>query len=240
MANVPFPSVTDAGNLLARGKLTTYAGAITNANEAMFVQSALLHYRWRYLEQRIVPESGWKSVALSPFDYYKAAEDRALMEKNLAMAKEFAETTPPTYGNLLMVGGTGLGKTHLSTSIARRVIERGYEVRYDSVQNVLAAYEHDRFRSGRDEADDERSRVYVDAELLILDDLGTEMVNSFSLSSLYHLLNTRINQEKPTVISTNLMEEELQTKYSDRIFSRLLGEYKILLFRGTNVRYLKK
>ena len=63
---------------------------------------------------------------------------------------------------------------------------------------------------------------------------------AFSLSSLYHLLNTRINQEKPTVISTNLMEEELQTKYSDRIFSRLLGEYRILLFRGTNVRYLKK
>ena len=186
---------------------------------------------------KLIEKQSFENFSL---DYYKAAEDRALMEKNLAMAKEFAETTPPAYGNLLMVGGTGLGKTHLSTSIARRVIERGYEVRYDSVQNVLAAYEHDRFRSGRDEADDERSRVYVDAELLILDDLGTEMVNSFSLSSLYHLLNTRINQEKPTVISTNLMEEELQTKYSDRIFSRLLGEYKILLFRGTNVRYLKK
>ena len=172
-------------------------------------------------------------------DYYRSSkEDYALMEKTLEAAKEFAESVPPTYGNLLMMGGTGLGKTHLSTAIARRVIERGYEVRYESAQNVIAAYEHDRFRSGRD--DEEQSRVYLDAELLILDDLGTEMVNSFSVSALYHLLNTRINREKPTVVSTNLMQEELQSKYSDRIFSRLLGEYRILLFRGTNVRYLKK
>ena len=173
-------------------------------------------------------------------DYYRSSkEDYALMERNLAAAKEFAESVPPTYANLLMVGGTGLGKTHLSTAIARRVIERGYEVKYESVQNVIAAYEHDRFRSGR-EGDDEESRVYLDAELLILDDLGTELVNSFSVSALYHLLNTRINREKPTVVSTNLMQEELQAKYSDRIFSRLLGEYRILLFKGTNVRYLKK
>ena len=173
-------------------------------------------------------------------DYYRSSkENYALMEQTLAAAKEFAEQTPPQYGNLLMMGGTGLGKTHLSTAIARRVIERGYEVRYESVQNVIAAYEHDRFRSGRD-GDDEESRVYLDAELLILDDLGTEMVNSFSISALYHLLNTRINREKPTVVSTNLMQEELQAKYSDRIFSRLLGEYRILLFRGTNVRYQKK
>ncbi len=173
-------------------------------------------------------------------DYYRSSkEDYALMERNLAAAKEFAESVPPTYANLLMVGGTGLGKTHLSTAIARRVIERGYEVKYESVQNVIAAYEHDRFRSGRED-DDEESRVYLDAELLILDDLGTELVNSFSVSALYHLLNTRINREKPTVVSTNLMQEELQAKYSDRIFSRLLGEYRILLFKGTNVRYLKK
>ena len=173
-------------------------------------------------------------------DYYRSSkEDYDLMEQTLEAAKEFAETVPPNYGNLLMMGGTGLGKTHLSTAIARRVIERGYEVRYESAQNVIAAYEHDRFRSGRD-GEDERSAIYLDAELLILDDLGTEMVNSFSVSAIYHLLNTRINREKPTVVSTNLMQEELQAKYSDRIFSRLLGEYRILLFKGTNVRYLKK
>lgn len=173
-------------------------------------------------------------------DYYRSSkEDYDLMEKTLEAAKEFAETVPPRYGNLLMVGGTGLGKTHLSTAIARRVIERGYEVRYESVQNVIAAYEYDRFRSGRD-GEDERSAIYLDAELLILDDLGTELVNAFSISAIYHLLNTRINREKPTIISTNLMPEELQAKYSDRIVSRLLGEYRVLLFKGTNVRYQKK
>ena len=186
---------------------------------------------------RLIEKQSFENFSL---DYYRSRpEDYALMEQTLAAAKEFAESVPPQYGNLLMMGGTGLGKTHLSTAIARRVIERGYEVRYESVQNVLSAFEHDRFHSGRD-GEDEQSRVYLDAELLILDDLGTELVNAFSVSALYHLLNTRINQEKPTVISTNLMQEELQTKYSDRIFSRLLGEYRILLFKGTNVRYLKK
>ena len=186
---------------------------------------------------RLIEKQSFENFSL---DYYRSRpEDYALMEQTLAAAKEFAESVPPQYGNLLMMGGTGLGKTHLSTAIARRVIERGYEVRYESVQNVLSAFEHDRFHSGRD-GEDEQSRVYLDAELLILDDLGTELVNAFSVSELYHLLNTRINQEKPTVISTNLMQEELQAKYSDRIFSRLLGEYRILLFKGTNVRYLKK
>ena len=186
---------------------------------------------------RLIEKQSFENFSL---DYYRSSDkDYALMEQTLEAAKEFAETVPPQYGNLLMMGGTGLGKTHLSTAIARRVIERGYEVRYESAQNVIAAYEHDRFRNGRD-GEDERSAIYLDAELLILDDLGTELVNSFSVSAIYHLLNTRINREKPTIISTNLMQEELQAKYSDRIFSRLLGEYRILLFKGTNVRYLKK
>ena len=186
---------------------------------------------------RLIEKQSFENFSL---DYYRSSDkDYALMEQTLEAAKEFAETVPPQYGNLLMMGGTGLGKTHLSTAIARRVIERGYEVRYENAQNVIAAYEHDRFRSGRD-GEDERSAIYLDAELLILDDLGTELVNSFSVSAIYHLLNTRINREKPTIISTNLMQEELQAKYSDRIFSRLLGEYRILLFKGTNVRYLKK
>ena len=173
-------------------------------------------------------------------DYYRSSkEDYDRMAQNLEAAKEFAETVPPTYGNLLMMGGTGLGKTHLSTAIARRVIERGYEVRYESAQNVIAAYEHDRFRSGRD-GEDERSAIYLDAELLILDDLGAELVTNISLAALYHLINTRINQEKSTVINTNLMQKELQEKYSDRITSRLLGEFRLLSFRGMNVRYLKK
>ena len=173
-------------------------------------------------------------------DYYRASkDDYEIMEHNLAAAKEFADTVPPQYGNLLMMGGTGLGKTHLSTAIARRVIERGYEVRYESVQNVIAAYEHDRFRSGRD-GEDERSAVYLDAELLILDDLGAELNTTVSLTAVYHIINTRISQEKPTVINTNLMQRELQERYSDRITSRLLGEFRVLSFQGMNIRYLKK
>ncbi len=170
--------------------------------------------------------------------YYRDSEEQyERMAANLERAKQFAESSPPAYANLLFVGATGLGKTHLSTSIARRVIERGFDVKYETAQTILSDFEHDRFRTGygnRDQA--ERGYVYMEAELLIIDDLGTEMTNSFSVSILYQLINHRINQGLPTIISTNLGQNELRERYTDRITSRLFGEFEPLLFRGKDVR----
>lgn len=156
----------------------------------------------------------------------------------LARAKEYADSFGPDSGNLLLMGPTGLGKTHLSTAIARTVIERGYDVVYETMQNVLSDFEYDRFKSGYGETTS-RAERYLACELLILDDLGTEQTNSFVVSSLYHLLNTRLNHGRRTVINTNLGGEELRERYSDRLTSRLLGEYEILLFSGDDIRMQK-
>ena len=152
------------------------------------------------------------------------------MKANFGAAKAFAENFRERKGNLFLVGTTGAGKTHLTTAIARAVLDRGFDVIYDTAQNIMAAFEHDRFRSGYQPAES-RAEKYMECTLLILDDLGTEFTNAFTVSCLYNLLNERQNKGLSTVISSNVPPSELRDKYEDRIYSRLIGaDYQILSF----------
>ena len=158
------------------------------------------------------------------------------MKQNLARALAFVENFTPAKGNLLLLGTTGTGKTHISTAIAKSVIEQGFSVIYDSAQNIVAAYENDRFHSGYGQNEPEANK-FTECDLLIIDDLGTEFVNSFTVSCLYNLFNTRQNRGLSTIISTNLSPKELTTRYEDRIYSRIIGnDYKILQFVGEDYR----
>ena len=149
---------------------------------------------------------------------------------------------PQPSGSLLLVGGTGLGKTHLSTAVAKTVLDKGYDVLYATAVSLLGDFEMARFGNSGAAGDtgmlSDTSR-YFDCDLLIIDDLGTEVSNQFTVSCLYNIINTRLSLRRPTIISTNLMQEELRRRYWDRITSRLFGEYKILLFLGTDVRAQK-
>ena len=179
-------------------------------------------------------------------DYYRQnPEDFAQMQENLSVIRSFAErfepdrVDPDMPKNLLLVGGTGLGKTHLSTALARKLIERGFDVFYNSAVGMISDFERNRFGNGIMEETARDTTRYTDCDLLILDDLGTEVVNQFTLSCLYHVLNTRLNLGRSTVISTNLMPTDLRRIYNDRITSRLFGEFYVLPFRGTDVRKQK-
>ena len=169
-------------------------------------------------------------------DIYKDEAIKKEMTHNLSEAKKYADEFSRDSKNLLLIGTTGTGKTHLTTAIARTVIEKGFEVIYDSAQNVVAAFEYDRFKSGYGQYE-ARGEKYLECELLILDDLGTEFSNQFTVSCLYNLLNTRINKGLPTVISTNLGAGELLSRYEDRIYSRIIGQDTIILrFLGKDNR----
>ena len=140
--------------------------------------------------------------------------------------------------NYLLLGGTGLGKTHLSTSLAKTVIERGYDVVYTTVINMLDDFERKRFSSQNADTEHLTDR-YFECDLLIIDDLGCELSTQFTVSSLYNLINTRLNEGSSTVLNTNLSPDELQKRYDNRITSRILGNFSPLLFRGEDIRLQK-
>ncbi|MBQ8642643.1 MAG: ATP-binding protein [Clostridia bacterium] len=174
-------------------------------------------------------------------DFYEN-HDRIIMENNVRRLRQYAESfSADTADSWLFAGATGLGKTHLSTAVAGVVISRGFDVIYDSVQEILAVYEEDRFSHGEG-IQHQRGRTVeslLECDLLIMDDLGTELTNQFTVSSLYSMINTRINRGKSTIINTNLTQSEIRSRYTDRIASRLFGEYKPLLFKGVDVRAQK-
>ncbi len=144
--------------------------------------------------------------------------------------------------NLFLSGAPGLGKTFLSACIARTVSESGFSVVYDTAGNIFAQFEARKFlRDSRDglEARDE-TRRYLSCDLLILDDLGSELTTQFTQSALYELINTRLVADKHTVISSNLSMEEAAQRYAPQIVSRLDGEYHTLHFFGDDIRLVRK
>lgn len=162
-------------------------------------------------------------------------EDVGVALKNL---KRFAETFQATsYRNHLLIGGTGLGKTHLSTAVAKTVIDRGFDVLYVTATGMISDFEIKRFGNGAEPK--HAIERYGEAELLIIDDLGTENVNQFTLSCLYEVINERMNARRSTMVNTNLSRKDLEAKYSERITSRLLGEYIPFVFCGKDIRQQK-
>ncbi len=144
--------------------------------------------------------------------------------------------------NLFLSGSPGLGKTFLSACIARTVSERGCSVVYDTAGTIFAQFETKKFQpnssSGLDARDE--TRRYLSCDLLILDDLGSELTTQFTQSALYELINTRLVGGKHTVISSNLSMAEVAQRYAPQIASRLEGEYHILHFFGDDIRLLRK
>lgn len=176
-------------------------------------------------------------------DYYSDRTDakigvspRAIMERNLKYCRQYAESFPEA-GNLLFVGSTGLGKTFLSACIANAVVDKGVSIVYESAPQLFAKLEKNRFNP------DEESREAVaemeSCQLLILDDLGTEMPGNFVTAALYSLLNDRLLANKAMIISTNLNIDEIARRYSPQIASRLQGSFRQMPFVGQDIRVLK-
>lgn len=167
-----------------------------------------------------------------------APSPRETMQMVYKSCRKFADSFPDTSANLLFQGGTGLGKTFLSACIARVVADKGCSVCYEAAATATEAFETQKFSRDPDasEAAAQRVRWMLDCDLLILDDLGTEFSTAVSTAALYSLVNGRLVAGKPSIISTNLTDEELQKRYSPQIFSRLHGEYHRLPFVGRDLR----
>ena len=163
---------------------------------------------------------------------------RQHMEMIYDICADFAHQFGKRPANLLLFGAPGLGKTHLSAAIAREVSEKGHSVVYDTAGHIFAQFEQQKF-TREEEADDHVERV-LNCDLLILDDLGSEMTTSFVQSALYQIVNTRQMERRSTIISTNLTPGELARRYTPQIASRIEGDYTLLPFAGEDIRKLKK
>ena len=170
-------------------------------------------------------------------DMQRGISPRAVMEKTYQTCRRYAYGFTEKSENLLFSGDTGLGKTFLSACIARTVADRGYSVVYESAGNLFSKLERAKFAG--DETAREESRRYSECDLLIIDDLGTEMPGQFVTAALYSLVNDRLLAGKPMIISTNLNVEDMARRYSPQIASRLRGSFMRVAFLGDDIRVKK-
>ena len=162
---------------------------------------------------------------------------RQRAEKIFDTCRKYAQNFSSQSKNLLFFGGAGLGKTHLSLAIMNVVINKGCDVCYGTSQNICDDLQSEQF--GRTENLVYTKSQVMNCDLLVLDDLGTEIDNQYSIATLYNIINTRILSSKPTIISTNYSMVSLEKKYDKRITSRLTGEYIPFYFIGNDIRNLK-
>lgn len=180
-------------------------------------------FRLDYYSDRPNPKTG-----ISP---------RAIMSRGFDICREYAEHFSPCAGNLLFNGGTGLGKTFLSACIARGVADKGFSVLYETATHLFNKLEQAKFNPSEETR--QEAAKFTACDLLIVDDLGTEMPGQFVTAALYSLLNDRLLSGKPMIISTNLNVDEIHRRYSPQIASRLQGSFHQLIFLGEDIRVLK-
>lgn len=157
--------------------------------------------------------------------------ERRIMQDNLNECISYAENFDGKGKGLLMMGATGLGKTHLSLAIANRLIERGFCVAYGSVPEIIRRLDREQF--GKAEGD--TMSLALECDLLILDDLGAENSTDHAVSILYEVINARQNRGLPILVNTNLTMDEIGKRYQDRLWSRLFS-LRVLLFAGEDNR----
>ena len=167
------------------------------------------------------------------YDDTLGTSPRKLMQSNFNICRRYAQNFTPQSGNLLFSGATGLGKTFLSACIARQVADRGFSVVYETAIRMFADFEAEKF-GGEEQRG--LTHKYLACDLLIIDDIGTEMTTQFTISAMYNIINTRLMDGKATVISTNLVPEAIEGRYSPQIASRILGTYRLIKFAGSDIR----
>ncbi len=175
-------------------------------------------------------------------DYYSeqpmenAIIPRQRAEKIFDTCRKYAQNFSLNSKNLIFFGGAGLGKTHLSLAIANVVINKGFNVCYGTSQNICDDLQSEQF--GRTDNISYTKNQVLGCDLLVLDDLGTEIDNQYSIATVYNIVNSRLLAGRPTIISTNYSFSKLEEKYDKRITSRLTGEYVPFYFIGNDIRNL--
>lgn len=182
------------------------------------------------------------------YEYYDDTEilpqlgitNAAYMRRVVAGCREFVRDFDKKHDNLLFTGSTGVGKTFLTNCIARELMDDFHSVIYLTASDLFDVFSRNKFDYDNAEDMKDMYRFILDCDLLIIDDLGTELNNSFTSSRLFYCINERMNMSRSTIISTNLTLARLRDSYTDRVTSRIMSGYRIIPLYGGDIRLLKK
>ena len=182
------------------------------------------------------------------YEYYDDTEilpqlgitNAAYMRRVVAGCREFVRDFDKKHDNLLFTGSTGVGKTFLTNCIARELMDDFHSVIYLTASDLFDVFSRNKFDYDNAEDMKDMYRFILDCDLLIIDDLGTELNNSFTSSQLFYCINERMNMSRSTSISTNLTLARLRDSYTDRVTSRIMSGYRIIPLYGGDIRLLKK
>lgn len=218
-------------------------GFIDGVRCACFKKAAIDLLYSEYSISHVLEKENFRNFS---FDWYSdtiqneltGRTERQTARDAVMRAKHFISNAGRPDNNLYIYGNTGVGKTFLTHCIAREMLDRSYSSLYFSARDFFDLLADATF--GRDGRNSTHSQMIIDCDFLTIDDLGTEMTNSFAASQLFHVLNERIAKNRSTIISTNMTPEEFSAAYSQRIYSRLLSHYKFIKLVGTDIRIQKK
>ncbi len=190
--------------------------------------------------QKVMNKQNFSHFDLSIFSTEPTGREPLSQRENmmniLAEAEAYVKAFPQGK-NILLYGSSGLGKTFLCNCIAKSLLDSGYSVIYQTPFSIIHILEKKAFTDKTNPLVLVAYEQLFQCDLLIIDDLGTETANTFTISEFYNIINTRILNEKSTIISTNIKLSELSAAYNDRIDSRIKGHYQLIKFYGPDVRW---
>lgn len=162
------------------------------------------------------------------------------MSMVIGECKAYVESFGEEKGSILFTGSTGCGKTFLSNCIARELIRKCYSVVYLTATDMFDILSDSRFNSREEDEARDKAAYILECDLLIIDDLGTELINTFTASQLFYCINERLNRKKGTIISTNLALNRMQDEFTERVTSRIMSQYRVLPLIGEDLRLIRR
>ena len=221
-------------------------GFLDNGHKCNCLKQEIINEAYKMSNiSRMLEKENFTTLDTSIFSSEKDPESNISPQQNMLQIVSICESFILDFDkdngeNLLFYGDTGLGKTFMCNCIAKSLLDKGHLVIYQTAFKMFEIIEDYKFKNADSHISKENYENLFDCDLLIIDDLGTELTNSFTNSELFNILNTRLLSGKKTIISTNLSPMQLGSNYAQRIFSRIFDRFKMVKFIGKDLRWESK